>query len=87
MIWGAICAEWKGAFPFYIWDDTFEDARARQANAVELEQENVQRQGVINQTRWRAEHVSKSFEARALQEINSNVRQENNRRRQIGQAG
>ena len=64
-----------------------EDADAKKANAVELEQENIQRQGVIDHKRWRAEHVSESFEARALQEINSNVQRENERRRQTDRPG
>ena len=81
MIWAAICAEWDGPFPFYIWDDSFEDAKAKERNAAELDQENVHRKHAVDNARHAAQHNASSNEARALQEINGNIKRENTTRR------
>lgn len=87
MIWGAVCAEWFGRFPFFVWDDTFEDAATKEVNAVELIAENAHRREKVEQARVAVHNNPASVEARALREINGNVQHENNLRKQKGQRG
>ena len=77
MIWGAVYAEWQGRFPFFVWDDTFEDNVAKEGNAAELVEENVDRRETVDKARSVAVHNPRSVEARALQEINGNIQREN----------
>ena len=87
MIWGAVCAEWQGRFPFFVWDDTFEDNVAKEGNAAELAEENVHRRETVDKARSVAVHNPRSVEARALQEINGNIQRGNVSRQRQGQRG
>ena len=87
MIWGAVCAEWKGEFPSFVWNEEIEDDDARRANAYELAQENSYRKAKIEEARQEADSHPLSLGGRALREINSNIQRENARRSDIGQRG
>ena len=64
MIWGAVCTNWDGEFPIYIWDDMIEDKAAKQASAAALDQENVDRRQKVDRARDCAKSDSSSREAR-----------------------
>ena len=87
MIWAAVCTNWEGDFPIYVWDEMIEDQTAKQMAAAALDQENLGRRQKVDHIRHCADSDPSSIEARTLRDLNSDIQRANQRRAAVGERG